>query len=173
MSLAKILKSLTGGKERSAESLRADLAAIDVPALEAEVDRLEGERRRLLLSGTDAELIAIDGEITAANLTTERAVAAVKELEVRIADADKREADAAIAGTEEAAKKLHAEVDADQVEIDKAADKLASMLNTHRTKLHTLGQYYKVIGQARGEPPARAPDAGTIRRNVVNRIGLR
>lgn len=174
MALADILKLITTkAKKRSAADLRVTLAEIDPKALEAEVDRLEAERRRLLVHGSDAEVLAIGNEITAANLACERGGAAIEELNRLIAEAERREANEAIAETEAAATKLHADVDANQVEIDKAADRLASLLNSHRTKLHNLGVLYKTISIARGEPAVRLPEAAVIRRNVVNRIGLK
>jgi hypothetical protein len=75
----------------TAAELREAVATISVATLEAEVNRLEAERRRLLLDGSDDEVIAIERKIEAANREVERAAAAIEELTARIANAEARE----------------------------------------------------------------------------------
>lgn len=169
MDLAKILKAITGGKVRSAADLRADLAAIDVGALEKRVERLEGERRRLLLSGTDAEVVAIDQNITAANLEAERGAAAVEELTKQIAAAEQREDEAAIEAAVEQAEQVRTKLAADQAELDKAMTKAAALLGSIAGHSDTLRTLHKRIEKA-GRPAGKVTDIAIIRRRAMERI---
>jgi hypothetical protein len=92
----KHLCELLKRKESSSAVLRKALAEIDVPAAERRVDELEAERRALLLSGTDREVQAIDDRIAAENRKVERLIVMRQELERRIADAEKLEANEAL-----------------------------------------------------------------------------
>jgi hypothetical protein len=98
MSISDIIAKITGSKaaKRTAADLRTDLASIDIDALERKVSEIERRRRELLLSGSDAELLAIAQDLTAANLEAERGQALTDELKKLIAEAEAREAQAAV-----------------------------------------------------------------------------
>lgn len=84
MNIQTIVKSLRGGQTNTADQLRQTLGQIDIEGLEAAAEKLEAERRRVLLDGTDKELEAIETKIAAANRDIERAYAAKAELEKRL-----------------------------------------------------------------------------------------
>lgn len=171
----RILKTLAPqSTPRTSVELKADLAQVDIPALTGIVEALAIQRKALLVTGNDDQLRANAARLDDARLAVERAEAIAEELQRRIAEVEKREADEAIAGTVAEAKKLHDEIDADQAELDKLADRLAGMLHAHRAKLHALGHHYKAIAMARGvkTPAGKVPDIALVRRRVVDRIGL-
>ncbi|MER8653445.1 hypothetical protein [Mesorhizobium sp. M0847] len=84
MNVQNILKSLRGGQTSTADQLRQTLDQIDIEGLEAAAEKLEADRRRVLLDGTDKDLEAIETKIAAANRDIERAYAAKAELERRL-----------------------------------------------------------------------------------------
>lgn len=92
MNLATIIAALRKPVKRSAADLKADLARIDLAALEAAVSDCEARRRSLLIAGSDEEIEGATRELSAANLAAERAEAAVSELNRQIAAAEEREA---------------------------------------------------------------------------------
>lgn len=83
MNIQTIVKSLRGGQTNTADQLRQTLDQINIEGLEAAAEKLEAERRRVLLDGSDKELEAIETKIAAANRDIERAYAAKAELEKR------------------------------------------------------------------------------------------
>lgn len=170
MALADILKLITTkAKKRSAADLRATLAEIDPKALEAEVDRLEAQRRRLLVHGSDAEVLAIGAEITAANLACERGAAAIEELNRLIAEADQREAEAAIETTVAEAEKAGRQIADTATEVDVATGALAALLGKLSTQTATLRSLNGPLEKA-GRQVAKAPDIKVIRRRVIDRL---
>ncbi|MDF3216280.1 MULTISPECIES: hypothetical protein [Mesorhizobium] len=84
MNIQTIVKSLRGGQTNTADQLRQTLDQINIEGLEAAAEKLEAERRRVLLDGSDKELEAIETKIAAANRDIERAYAAKAELEKRL-----------------------------------------------------------------------------------------
>jgi hypothetical protein len=110
MSLADILKTLIKPTTRTSADLRADLAKIDIQVLEAKVDAIERQRRELLLRGSDAEVLAITQDLSAANLEAERGQAAVDELTRLISEAEQREAREAIEATASGARDANAQL---------------------------------------------------------------
>lgn len=169
MALSDILKLLSKPKKRAAADLRAALAEVDPKALEAEVDRLEAERRRLLVHGSDAEVLEIGIQITAANLACERGAAAIAELTRLIDEADAREAEAAIEGTIEEADKLAREIAATSGEIDEAATKLSGLLGTFTMQSGALRGLNSRLEKA-GRPVTRPTDIAVLRRRIMERI---
>ncbi len=172
MNLAKLLKSLTNPKPQTSAELRSTLAKIDQQALLAEVERLEAERRRLLVHGSDVDLAAIDAELAAANRSCERAGAAVDELHRLIAEAEGREAEAATVALEAEAVRLRGEIDADRAEVEKAADGVSAMLANVGGKIAVLTRHENQIATTRGRQRARVPDLGAIRDGIVERVRL-
>jgi hypothetical protein len=110
---SKILSALTKSAPRTAADLRADLLKVDLPGLNAKVTAIEGERRSLLLTGSDADLERNTQALAAARLEVERGQAAIEALTRLIGEADSREAQAAEA--EQAA------------EVQRAIDRLAEI----------------------------------------------
>lgn len=172
MNLAKLLKSLANPKAQTATELRATLAKIDQNALLAEVERLEAERRRLLIHGSDTDLAAIDAELATANRACERAGAAADELVRLIAEAEGREAEAATVALEGEAARLRDEIEADRAEVEKVADEVSTMLAAVGGKIATLTRYEQEIAAKRGRERARVPDLGVIRDGIVERARL-
>lgn len=172
MNLAKLLKSLANPKPQTAADLRAMLAKIDQRALLAEVERLETERRRLLVHGSDGDLAAIDAELAAANRSCERAGAGVDELHRLITEAEAREAEAATVALEAEAVRVREEIEADRAEVEKAADQVSAMLADVGRKIGTLTRHEREIAAKRGRERGRVPDLGVIRDRVVERVRL-
>ncbi|PSJ57389.1 hypothetical protein C7I85_22660 [Mesorhizobium soli] len=104
MSFASVLKKLRTGKSSVAE-IEDALARINIDDLEAAAEKLEEERRRILLDGTDKELEAIEAQIVTANRDVERALATRAELEKRLREAAAAEADSEKLARYRAAKK--------------------------------------------------------------------
>lgn len=111
-SLTKILKAITiKSTPRTSAELKADLAKISMPTLEANVDEIERQRRALLLSGSDDDLRANKQNLDAANLEAERAQAAIDELQRQIAEAEGRERIAAIDAQADESRKAKSRLD--------------------------------------------------------------
>ncbi|MBZ9927756.1 hypothetical protein FJW04_21910 [Mesorhizobium sp. B2-7-3] len=87
-----ILKTIRG-QAKSVADLERALGQIDIPGLEADADKLEGDRRIALLDGTDKDVELVERKIEVANREVERAYAAKAELERRIEQARNSEAD--------------------------------------------------------------------------------
>jgi hypothetical protein len=104
MNIQTIVKSLRGGQTNTADQLRQTLDQIDIEGLEAAAEKLEAERRRVLLDGSDKELEAIETKIAAANRDIERAYAAKAELEKRLESAIAAATEAEITGIYNSAK---------------------------------------------------------------------
>lgn len=173
-SLTDILKKLTTkpNKPRTSADLKADFEAIDLKALEAQVDGLEAERRRLLLAGSDDDVVAISTELSAANMSLERALVARDELGKRIAEAVEREAAAATVALEAEAVRIREEIEADRAEVEKAADQVSAMLADVGRKIGTLTCHEQEIAAKRGRQRARVPDLRVIRDGIVERVRL-
>ena len=86
MNIQTIIKSMRG-QAKTADQLRQALDQIDIEALEAAEERLEAERRLVLLVGSDKELDAIEAKIATANRDIERAYAAKVEFTKRLDEA--------------------------------------------------------------------------------------
>lgn len=169
MDLSTILKAIVSGKPRTSAQLREDLQKIDVAALEARVEGLEAERRRLLVHGTDAEVVTISQDITAANLNCERADALIKELERLIAAAEQREAEAAVESTVAEADQVGKKLAADSTELDKAVGKVVSLLGGIADQTAHLRGLNRKIEKA-GRPVGKVTDIALVRRRVMERI---
>lgn len=79
-------------KPQTAATIRKQLAGVDVDALEADVERIETERRKALVRGSDADVEALDAKLAAANRAADRGVALRDELRRLLAEAEAREA---------------------------------------------------------------------------------
>ena len=88
MNIQTIVKSLRGGQTNTADQLRQTLDTLDIEGLEAAAEKLEADRRRVLLEGTDKDLEAIEARITSANRDIERRFALRDELQSRLAKID-------------------------------------------------------------------------------------
>jgi len=86
MSFTALLKKLRSSKT-SSDEIKGALSMIDIGQLEAAAEKLDAERRRVLLDGDDKELADIESRIATANRDIERAIATKEELERRLADA--------------------------------------------------------------------------------------
>jgi hypothetical protein len=104
MSFASVLKKLRAGKSSVAE-IEDALSKLNIDEMEAAAEKLEEERRHILLDGTDKELEDIETKITAANRDVERALATRAELEKRLREAAAAEADSVRLARYRAAKK--------------------------------------------------------------------
>ena len=80
----KSLLSLVRKPANARDEIVSALAAIDVAAAERQADALEIERRRVLVSGDDRDLAAIEEKIVAANRQIERSLAMREEFEARL-----------------------------------------------------------------------------------------
>jgi chromosome segregation ATPase len=86
MNMQNIIKSMRG-QAKTADQLSQALDQIDIEALEAAEEKLEAERRRVLLDGSDKDLEAIEAKIATANRDIERAYAVKAELTKRLDEA--------------------------------------------------------------------------------------
>jgi chromosome segregation ATPase len=170
MALADILKKLTKStKPRTAADLKADLELIDLKALEAQVDALEAERRRLLLAGDDDDVVAIGAKITAANLACERGSAARDELQRLIGEAEQREAAAAIEDAFGQADAIRKQIDDATAELDQTVATAAGLLGTisgHTVRLRSLNLRIEKAGR----PTARVTDPVMLRRRIMDKL---
>jgi hypothetical protein len=80
----------------SAADIETALADYNIAELESQLANAQRRRTDLLLTGSDAEILAAEDEATKARLPLDRAVAAVAELNRRLIDARKTEARAAV-----------------------------------------------------------------------------
>lgn len=80
----------------SAADIETALADYNIAELESQLANAQRRRTDLLLTGSDAEILAAEDEATKARLALDRAVAAVAELNRRLIDARKTEARAAV-----------------------------------------------------------------------------
>jgi chromosome segregation ATPase len=86
LNIQTIVKSLRG-QANTAEQLRQTLDQIDIEGLEAAAEKLEAERRGVLLDGSDKDVEAVEAKIATANRDIERAYAAKAELTKRLDEA--------------------------------------------------------------------------------------
>ncbi|MCA3635053.1 MAG: hypothetical protein INF18_04970 [Methylobacterium sp.] len=93
--MLEIFRKLKAGPV-SATALREARAALDPHVAETTVRRREDARREAILSGDPKEIARAESALTDARLEAERVKIAMEELESRIADADRREADEAV-----------------------------------------------------------------------------
>ncbi len=152
MNLADILKSLTKSAKRTSAELRADLAKIDMPALEAKVDNVERRRRDLLLRGTDAELNDVSQALSQANLDAERGQALIDELNRLILESEEREHLDNIEATAAEARGARDRLVAHYSDVDRLAAELGDILAkivTDRATIKAANQV--VIGAARSD----------------------
>ncbi|HMO31337.1 hypothetical protein [Enterovirga sp.] len=84
-------------KPQAAATIRKQPAGVDVDALEAEVERIEAERRKALVRGSDSDVEALDGKLAAANRAADCGIALRDELQRLLAEAEAREAADALA----------------------------------------------------------------------------
>jgi hypothetical protein len=87
--------NLLRGKTNTAADIEAALAEYNIPELEAQLATAQQRRIDLLLTGSDAEILAAEDAATKARLSLDRAVAAVAELNRRLEDTRQAEARAA------------------------------------------------------------------------------
>lgn len=154
--LTGILKSLATPAARSSTDLKADLAKIDMQALEADVDAIERRRRDALLRGTDAQVAAIMSELAAANLAAERGQAAIDELQRLIAEAEAREAGEQLEQQAAQAQEAGETIGSIYAEIDGLAAKIRALLGAAGAHADTLRRWN-----------TRAERAGLANRRVV------
>lgn len=175
MALADILKNLVKPTKRTSAELRADLAKIDMQALEAEVDALERKRRSLLLTGTDAEVAAITAELSAANLAAERGQAAIDELKFHlIPEAEEREKAAAIDAKAAEARSLQRQLIEQFVAFDDLAAKLAELrhaLESTERQFTAANEYLAAHGRGdlRQSTPRQLLDARGVSQDEMPR----
>lgn len=89
--ITKLLDSLRKPAQRSAADLRQDLAEVDLTKLQAEVGRIEAERKPLLLKGTSEQLRRNEQDLAEARLEVERGGALIEELQRLVVEAEARE----------------------------------------------------------------------------------
>lgn len=114
--MLEIFRKLRGNKAPTAADLREGLAAIDLAALKAAVSQAHEAWRAGLLTATDAELNRLESTLSAAKTELERGKAMAEELTARIAEAEVREARAAL--------------DRDLVNLRSEAERVAVQLRT-------------------------------------------
>lgn len=90
-------------KSNSSSDIAEALAAIDVPNLETVLEDAQKRRVDLLLTGSNAEILAAEAAIDKARIDLDRAVAAVAELTRRLETAKSKEATAAFEARYQAA----------------------------------------------------------------------
>lgn len=121
MKILEIIRSALSAPDASSADLRAALAAIDLPALEAAVSTAERHRTGLLLDGTERDLDDADKVLKTATRERDRAVAAKAELSKRLAVAGEAEAAAAL--------------DAERADVDREAKTVEKLLRDRWVKL--------------------------------------
>jgi hypothetical protein len=94
--MLEIFKKLKSGPV-SAQALREARAALDPHTVEKTVHKRDEARREAILSGDLKEITRAEAALADARTEADRITIAVDELEARIAEADRREADEAIA----------------------------------------------------------------------------
>jgi hypothetical protein len=92
MSFATVLQKLRKGNLSVAE-IEGALSEINIEEMEAASTKLEEDRRRALIEGTDKDVETIEAKITLADRDIERAVAAKAELERRLQEATAAESE--------------------------------------------------------------------------------
>lgn len=159
MKLLDIINSITGGKatKRTSAELRASLAEIDLAALERAVTDIERQRRALLLTGSDAELLAITQDLTAANLEAERAQALTDELKKLIAEAEAREAQAAVEQRAAEGRAARDRLIGHYTKADELAAELANTLQKIGQDRHLVQDANRTTS-AKGRPDLRVND---------------
>ena len=171
MKLSEIISSITGGKavKRTAAELRASLAEIDLAALERKVTEIERQRRDLLLRGTDAELLAITQDLTAANLEAERGQAAVDALKDMVATAQERERRENIEARAASAREVQAAMISKYLELHEPATNVAELLraiDTGRRQLQPANQ--ELLAAGRSDLKIQFPEIALAERNDWN-----
>ncbi len=128
-SIAAAVFSLLRKPAATVAELRDALASLDPAAAERAVDKLEAERRGLLLlEGSDPELDELDVRLNAAYRQAERQSAAKAELERQIKVAEEREARAHVEATNLEAQALQAALRDRYCHLHEAASALAEVL---------------------------------------------
>ncbi|RWE11565.1 MAG: hypothetical protein EOS61_15660 [Mesorhizobium sp.] len=145
-----ILKSIRGPSKSVAELERA-LGQIDIPSLEAEAEKLEEERRRALLDGTDKDVELVERKIEVANREVERAYAAQAELTKRIELAKAAATESELRARYDGAK---AKSDAAGKMLQKEYPELAKRLVS---LIRTLAEADVAVEEANRQLPADAP----------------
>jgi hypothetical protein len=149
----KLLRSSSRGDRRAAD-IRADLTKVDVATLVAKVTKIEGDRRQLLLSGTDAQLEENGRELAAARLQVERAETLIDELTKLASEAEAKEA-------AEALEVEHAQAIAAKASLDKAladAETVGAQLKARIDEATAAARALASWNQRIGPPAAGQPD---------------
>lgn len=147
----KKLKLLHGGISTVAD-LEVSLAEFDIATLEASLATAQQRRTDLLLTGSDAEILAAEDAATKARLTLDRAMVAVTELPRRLEEAREAEAhaaalksrDDAVTDVDKAVARIrsdyvrHAQAISDLVAEANAADTAAELFNN---EVYATGEY--------------------------------
>lgn len=134
---------LSRGATSSAAEIEASLADFDILELESQLATASQRRADLLLTGSDAEILAAEDDATKARLALDRANAAIAELTRRMDEARQAEAFAAAKKRRDDAEAsvdsvvaririeyaVHAEAIAELVAQAKAADAVARSIN--------------------------------------------
>ena len=119
----------------SADELRAALASIEIVPLEEALAAATKARAGLLLTGTEAQILAAEASIVKARIDLDRARAMQEEIGTRIVNAERREAEEAFRAKHDAAtekhralvKKLNGEVARAARAIDAALDQVGEV----------------------------------------------
>jgi chromosome segregation ATPase len=167
MTTLAILENLAKPSDRAAADLKADLARIDLQVLEAEVDPLEQKRRRLLVTGTDAEVLAVTQELSAANLAAERAQAMMDEIQCQISEAEAREAAQALEASYAEANNAKARLDQLGDELTAQATRLARAIGTAEEAITDIrARNKKFVAAGRPELQLKVPDIVLWKRHL-------
>lgn len=123
MKILEVIRSALRSPDASSADIRAALAAIDLPPLEAAVVAAERNRTGLLLDGTEAALDKADDVLKIAIRDRDRAIAAQAELSKRLTMTEEAEARSAL--------------DAERDAIDWEANVVEKLLRDRWIKLQT------------------------------------
>ncbi|MDH6235156.1 hypothetical protein M2281_005778 [Mesorhizobium soli] len=145
--LDKVINLIAKPKSSVAE-LEAALSRFNIDELESAADKLEADRRRILLNGSDRELEDIESKITGANRKIERALAAKDELEKRLREAAAAEADSVRLARYRAAKK------AGELAAARAADEYPRHAAAIVELIRALAEATAAVELANGDLPA-------------------
>ncbi|OJU51142.1 MAG: hypothetical protein BGO03_01795 [Mesorhizobium sp. 61-13] len=154
MGLAEILK-LTRKPSNPRSEIVTALAELDIDAAEREAADLEAQRRRLLVSGDDTALEAIEVKITAANRAIERTLALREELEARLAGIDAETAEADRRARYEQAVSIRAAG-------EKALRKYPQIARQLLDLLETLASAEIAISAANADRPEGSPELESV-----------
>lgn len=91
----------------TAADLRASLETLNIDALESALIAAQKERAGLLLTGTDAQVLAAEAAISKARIDLDRARAMQEEIGLRVVEAERREIEDAFRAKHDAATEMN------------------------------------------------------------------